>query len=422
MTTHVLVVGTGQRYPELIRDTRPGVQTSLLCRGELLPQVRAVAGHRMVAGAGADSSDEEWLTLARAVHQVQPVTRVVAFGELDQDRAALIGAALGVGGYPRHTVTWVQDKAAMRARLRVAGVDDTPSARVTSVAELRRFMAVHGGPCIVKPVAGAGSVGVTVLHQAHQAAESQGAFERAAARFDGVPDAGVVVERFHTGPQYSVEALSEAGEHQVLAVTRKYSHPENLVELGHVVPADLDGADLHACGELVARMLDALGIESGATHTELVLTGEGPRIIETHVRPAGDEIPELVHAVTGVDLTACLARQAVGDKVLPEVRAALAAQAPGNHYEAIWFALPTTGGTLVEVRGLGRFADDPRRTVCALLDPGDEVAQPPNSDSRIAYARAHAASSSAALALARDAAESLTGVIEIPADRPQRLA
>jgi hypothetical protein len=130
MTTHVLVVGTGQQYPELIRDIRPGAHTSVLCRRELLPHVRAVASHRMVIGIGADGPDEEWLTLARAVHQVQPVTQVVAFGELDQDRAALIGTALGVGGHSPQTVRWVHDKDAMRARLRAVGVDDTPASRV----------------------------------------------------------------------------------------------------------------------------------------------------------------------------------------------------------------------------------------------------------------------------------------------------
>jgi biotin carboxylase len=418
-TAHVLVVGTGQQYPELIRDTAPGACTSVLCRLELLPFVRATGSHRMVVGAPADGPDEEWLTLARAIHRIQPITRVVAFGELDQDRAALIGTALGTGGHPPQTVHWVYDKDAMRARLRAAGVDDTPAARVADAAGLRRFIGEHGLPCIVKPVSGAGSVGVTVLREAGGA---EAAFDRAAARFDGVPDAGVLVERFHTGPQYSVEALSEAGEHQMLAVTGKFSHPENFVELGHVVPADLDEDIRLACHDLVGRVLDALGIESGATHTELVLTADGPRVIETHIRPAGDEIPELVHAATGVDLAACLARQAVGDKVLPDVRATLAASAGNGRYEAIWFTLPATGGTLVQIRGLDRLAENSRCTVSALLDPGDEVVHPANSDSRIACARASAGSADAAVRLAREAAESLTGVIEIPADRPARLA
>lgn len=422
---HVLVVGTGQQYPELIRDTGPGAQTSVLCRRELLPYVRAVDQHRVVAGVGADSPDDEWLALARAIHQVQPITRVVAFGELDQDRAALVGTALGVGGPTPQTVTWVYDKDAMRARLRATGVDDTPSARVTAVDDLRRFITAHGLPCIVKPVSGAGSVGVSVLHSA---AEAESAFARAGARFDGVPDAGVLVERFHTGPQYSVEALSEAGEHQVLAVTAKYSHPESLVELGHVVPADLDDRDLLACRELVSRVLDALGVESGATHTELVLTGDGPRVIETHIRPAGDEIPALVSAVTGVDLATCLARQAVGDKVLPDVRATLAGppentgSAQHTGYEAIWFTLPAAGGTLVEIRGLDRISDDPRLTVRALLDPGEQVVHPANSDSRVAYVRARADTAAAAVSLAREAAESVTAVIDIPANRPRWLA
>ena len=60
---------------------------------------------------------------------------------------------------------------------------------------------------------GSGSAGVAVVRQESDLAS---AFERASAPFEDLPDAGVVVEQFHDGPQFSVEAFSELGEHQVV--------------------------------------------------------------------------------------------------------------------------------------------------------------------------------------------------------------
>ena len=76
------------------------------------------------------------------------------------------------------------------------------------------------------------------------------------------------------------------------------------------------------------RVLDALGVEFGATHTEIVLGDAGPRVIETHIRMGGDEIPALAFDATDVDLADCVVRQTVGEKVLPEIRAVLAKNGP----------------------------------------------------------------------------------------------
>ncbi|MBX9394350.1 ATP-grasp domain-containing protein [Streptomyces sp. TRM72054] len=89
---------------------------------------------------------------------------------------------------------------------------------------------------MVKPVSGAGSAGVArVAHESELAA----VFERASGIREGHSGAGVLVERFHEGPQFSVEAFSEHGERQVVAITRKFSDPVTFVEPGHVSPAGL---------------------------------------------------------------------------------------------------------------------------------------------------------------------------------------
>ncbi|MDG9711940.1 ATP-grasp domain-containing protein [Streptomyces sp. DH10] len=405
MAAHVLVVGTGGAGAELLRTL--GAATTLMCRPEFLPHVRGLAEYERVLGCRADASDEEWIQLAKEIDRVRPLTSVVAFGELDQDRAAAIGQALGLTAHSVETVHRVQDKQAMRRRLRETGVDPTPAATVAGPEQIREFLDRHGGPLIVKPVQGAGSVGVTVVRDTASPAEIVRAYEAAAAEFMGVPRAGVVVERFHDGPQFSVEALSEDGEHHVLAVVRKFYEPVGFVELGHVVPAGLPEADEAAVTDFVRRALDALGVTRGPTHTEIVLTADGPRMIETHLRPAGDEIPDLVHEATGVDLLRYTARQALGEAVLGELRAETAARTP-DRYAAIWFTLPDGGGELLEIR---LPADG---TVHALLEPGDDIAFPANSDSRVAAARARAATSDEAVRTARRAAEGVRAVVAAP--------
>ncbi|WP_320069466.1 hypothetical protein [Micromonospora sp. RTGN7] len=150
-----------------------------------------------------------------------------------------------------------------------------------------------------------------------------------------------------------------------------------------------------------------LGVEFGATHTEVVLTADGPRVIETHVRMGGDEIPALAHDATGVELAEYVVRQTVGEEVLPQLRTSLAA-APAGRSSAIWFAAAPAAGVLTAVEGTELAAEVPGVTeVRLLVEPGAKLAALASSDDRIAYARAVSDSPGAALAAARQAVELL---------------
>ena len=404
MREHVLVVGSGRDLPARVRRARPGTETSVICRLEFVAKLRELTEHTRVIAVRDDAPDEEWVALAMAAHELHPFSRIATFGETDQDRCAVIGEALGIATHSPRTVQLVHDKQAMRARLRETGVDTTASAVVPDLADLTAFVDEHGFPCVVKPVAGSGSAGVAVVRDQGSLAS---AFERASGRFEGLPYAGVLVEQFHEGPQFSVEAFSERGEHQVVAITRKFSDPTNFVELGHVAPADLTSQDQKEVQYFVDRVLDALGVEFGATHTEIVLGDAGPRVIETHIRMGGDEIPALAFDATDVDLADCVVRQTVGEKVLPEIRAVLAKNRP-SRCSAIWFVAAPAAGVLADVSGL----HEARQTegvneVRLLVQPGSTVGNLESSDSRIAYVRAVGTTPEQAVDSARKAAAHL---------------
>ncbi len=401
---HVLVVGTGRDFPARLRAALPGTRTTVMCQLDYLDKVQEPGANARVVGVRGDAPDEEWIALAAAAHAVDPFTRIGTFGERDQGRYAVVAEALGLPAHSPQTVTLVHDKAAMRVRLAERGVDTTASARVDDLAALRAFVRSVGGPCVVKPVSSSGSAGVTKVSGGSELTE---AFELAAGSYMGLSSAGVLVEEFLTGPQFSVEAFSEGGEHVMIAVTRKYSDPATFVELGHVSPADVPADTRAGIEAYVAAVLDAVGIEFGPSHTEVVLTPAGPRVIETHVRMGGDMIPTLALEATGVDIDDCAARQTLGEKVLPGIRARLA-EGSGQGCSAIWFASVAAPGTLEEVVGLEEARALPDVTeVEPTARPGTQVGALASSESRVAYARALAPTEGEAVRAAKAAATAL---------------
>ncbi|MEV6314523.1 ATP-grasp domain-containing protein [Streptomyces sp. NPDC051776] len=418
MSEHVLVFGNGYDIPGRMRAlgaaTGRSITTSVMCRPEHLTKLEEAEGHARIIAVGADAPVEHWVALARAIHAMEPVTRIGSFGDQCQEKAAAVGQALGVPAHSPETVRLVFDKFAMRQHLAEAGVEPTGSAAVGSTAALHAFAAEHGYPYVVKPRSGTSSSGVAVVRTAD---EAEAAFERA--RGAGEPAAAaepaeVVAEPFLTGPQYSVECFSELGEHEVVAITRKFSDPVSLVELGHVMPAPLPPAEAEAIRAHVVTALAALGVEYGPTHTEVVLTEGGPRIIETHLRVGGDEIWNMVTDATGIDLVENQLRQCTGEKVLPDIRAMLADPARAMHHEAIWFAGAPAAGVLVEVAGTGGPHPEGVRLE-VLANAGRMLDGLQSSDSRLAQARAHGATAEEALALARDAIARLEFITRVSA-------
>lgn len=397
---HVLILGHGRAMPGLLRALQPAVRLTVLCELTAVPRIRDLAPLARVVAVAPGARRDEWIALARGVHAAEPVDEVVAFGEWLQHEAAAIGADLQVRAHDPATVERVHDKAVMRRALAEAGVEAVRSASATDEDEARAALTHVGLPCVVKPAGGVGSRGVSRVAAPDDVAT---AYHRAAGA-DGSP-APVTVEEYLHGPQFSVELLTDAGTHRVLAVTRKYSDPATFVELGHVVPAPVTRREHDTITAHAVRVVETLGVARGATHTEVVLTPRGPRVIETHVRLGGDDIPRLVEDVTGVAPEDELARVVLG---LPggTPRGERAAAS------AIWFVATQVTGELVELRGLDDAAAAPGVVdVRPLVAVGTVLRGLLSSTDRVASVRATGADADEALERARAAADRIRVVV-----------
>lgn len=403
---HLLIVSGGRDLPDRARDAWPGLRTTVICRPEVVPRLRSREKIQRLIVLREDAPVEEWVAAARFVHAVDPVDRLTNFTEKDTEKTAAIGTALGLEWHSPETVRAVADKCEMRRVLAEAGVSETLAETVHDAEGVLKVAEKVGYPLVCKPVRGVASKGVTRI-------DGPGDIERAlswgAAGAGDLDSADLLVEPFLSGAEYSVECVSEDGEHLVVGVTRKISEHDHFVEVGHVVPAPLAAADEQRIAGAVRDMLRALDVRRGVTHTEVIVDTDAVHIVETHLRPAGDEIPELWARVCGVDLIDVVARQAVGLSVLDEVRAALADTRQEPRAAAIWYACPDAIGEIVEVSGV----DEARALegvvdVEVLREPGKRLKGVTGSFARGAHVCAVGADQAEALRRAQEGVRQLS--------------
>jgi biotin carboxylase len=87
-----------------------------------------------------------------------------------------------------------------------------------------------------------------------------------------------------------------------LFVARKaVGYPPYAEEVGHVVDANDPLLTDPALITALRRTHEALGVRDAWTHTEFMLTADGPHLIEVNGRLGGDLIPYLGMLATGVD-------------------------------------------------------------------------------------------------------------------------
>jgi S-sulfo-L-cysteine synthase (3-phospho-L-serine-dependent) len=299
-------------------------------------------GARVIETATADRT-----ALRRAVSDTaEPgLAGIVTTSEYYLVACAELAAEHGLPGNPAAAVAACRDKVATRTALTAAGLPQPLFVPVAGVAEVADAVKTVGLPCVVKPTDESGSVGVQLCVTAEEAEERVAAIVAVTANARGLATAGrALVEQLAAGPELSVEMFGVDGDHRLIGVTRKrLGEPPYFVETGHVFP--VDGGPVV---ETVRAALKAVGMTTGATHTEVRSTVDGPVVIEINARPAGGMIPELVRLATGVDLLEQQLRAVAGLPLLLEPAR--------DRVAGIRFLLAPAAGVLAGVAGVAEAA------------------------------------------------------------------
>lgn len=248
--------------------------------------------------------------LVIAAQKAYGFTAVVSLTEPGLEPAGRINDLLGFGGNTFDVSRVLRNKLEMRRHLVAAGgsaaASSVPAADAIDEEALLAFGAQHGYPFIVKPANLTASVGVHKVDRPEQVPKVWRAVEELQRGIDGpwgkfFGSPSHMIEEYLEGPEYSVEAFSFDGRHVVVAVTEKLVADSGFIEMGHAQPARVDAATRSDLASCATAFLEAIGQRQGASHTEIKLTPQGPRIVEGHNRIGGDRIVDLLELTYGID-------------------------------------------------------------------------------------------------------------------------
>lgn len=238
---------------------------------------------------------------------------------------ARFAAELQLPGQPVETIDAFRDKYTQRRLLAAAGLPVPPYVEITAPGQADEALRRVAPPAILKPTRGSGSTLAYVIEEPQALAPRlREAFAAAPQLGGGAVDGdtafileGLIVgDRWHEvdgfAPYVSVESAAVDGQYAHLAVTDRFPLAPPVLETGMMLPSGLREEQRKQIVEVADAALRALDFRHGLAHAELMLTADGPVIIEVNAR-AGGALPYLFPMAAGVDLVALAGRVALGE-------------------------------------------------------------------------------------------------------------
>lgn len=226
---------------------------------------------------------------------------------------AAVAKELNLVGINADTALKATNKAEMRKALQLGGVPIPKFFKVSNKSEYIDTAKQFEVPFIVKPADSSGSRGIFEVTDINDEKLISEAYEycRPYSR-----SGDVVIEEYMNGPEVSVETLSVDGDCHVIQITDKLTTgAPHYVEMGHSQPTRHSKDVAERIAAVAKAANKAIGIENGPSHTEIIVTSEGPKVVELGARLGGDNITtHLVPLSTGVNMVECCIKIALGEK------------------------------------------------------------------------------------------------------------
>lgn len=231
--------------------------------------------------------------------RTEQIDRIVALDDFDVEKAAALREHLRIGGMGDTTARYFRDKLAMRTRAKEMGLPVPEFIHVLNHKKINDFAKQVPFPYMIKARMLAGAYGMKKVHN------EQEMWERV--NFLADEQSFFLIERFIPGNIYHVDSIIY--EHEVqYAVASKYGTPPfEVAHRGRVFTSrTLDPNSENALKVLALneRLLKALGLKRGVSHTEFIESSEDGSFyfLETSARVGGANLSVLVEAATGINL------------------------------------------------------------------------------------------------------------------------
>jgi biotin carboxylase len=299
-------LGTGQEYPAAFRAA--GIETvAVMSRPEPIDLYRSSwhpENFRHIHVFDGDLADLAGLAdLADTLRAYQPVC-LIAGSETGVELAeALVEQVVPGTGHVAESAAARRDKWAMAQALRRAGVPHLRQICSADPDEIDRWLRDTGlehSRVVVKPPKSAATDNV---HVVAEGVDWRPLFDQIYGLLNefGLRNDAVLLQEYAEGTEYLIDSYSVDGTHGLVDVCR-YTKVQKGDRIGIYDLVDFlppEHPDVLELWPYTQQVLDAVGIRNGCCHTEVIITKEGPRLLEVGARPAGGGHQMIAKLATG---------------------------------------------------------------------------------------------------------------------------
>jgi len=350
MSKRILVVGAGANHASIIRKARElGLYTVAADSDPDAPGCRIAEEAEPVDIADAD----EVARVARK-HQVDGLYPAAGHAV---ETVAQAANALGLPGLTPLAAARVSDRLAVRQALQEHAIPVPRFMSARSSKEAEAAAQAIGTPALVMPADTGGRV-----TRVDYLADVSLAFDQA--RRHASSDT-VLLEEYLDGDAFCVDALIHEGGFVLGGIARKERSTSSYqYDTGIVMPASVDTELRQAVIDLALQALAAIGFTLGAAHIDILVTPDGPRVVDIACCPEGVRVSiDLVPLACGMDFLADSLCIAVGEP--PQ-------ESPQYERSAAILWIPCGSGIVTDIQGVDEAAAIPGiQEVTVAAKPGD---------------------------------------------------
>lgn len=227
--------------------------------------------------------------LTQAVGSDKEVVACLAGGEAGVDLADALSEHMGLLTNGTE-IPNRRDKKVQQELIRKTGLRSVRQACGSEFSQVEDFLKTESYPLVLKPNESAGSDGVKLCHTFEEAKDHFHVLMKSQ-MVNGGECPAVLCQEFLKGREYVVDHVSHNGVHKTMMVWVYDKRPANgsaFVYFG-CVPVDANSPEAKIVIPYVRGVLDAMEIQNGPTHGEVMMTDEGPCLIEMNCRAHGGD-------------------------------------------------------------------------------------------------------------------------------------
>jgi len=311
---------------------------------------------------------------------------------------------LGLPGISEEAAFMGTNKVAMRQRLKERGVPVPEFYIVKTKEEYLEAVSRFTDVCIVKAADSSGSRGIYKLRDLKDQADISYAYDYCR-EFSSTGE--LLIEEFMVGPEICAETLSSDGVCYPIQITdQKHKEPPYFTDCGYSQPSILAPAIVEEIRKIAIDANLAIDNFQGSSCTEMIITDDGPKVVELGVRLAGDFMTTaMVPLSNGVDMPGAVIKIALGEPIDVEPKF--------NKGSCVRYFMKERVGIIKKIIGVDEAKSiNGVQRVEILKGIGEEATPLRKSSDRLGLVIAQGDTAEEAIAIAEEALEKIDFIVE----------